>query len=360
MKIIRLITSACALLVLLFFAGCSNKQPKVVIEAPSAADQKTTSNHTLVVFVHGTMLPLPNVSASFSSLKESLSHGRRTNKSWYQLYLDQLKTKSVYRYQPLGPEGLHKVTHQPAACIAASMFTELLPNSCSCYTFGWDGRLDQANRQQAAEKLYQQLLVELENIKKKFEHVEVLLIGHSHGGNVLLNLAQAEETHNKRLCIDQLVLLGTPIQTETAHHVAAPCFKKVYNFYSTGDKIQKLDTISTSKKSQRKLEQHSNLTQVKLLCGKKKPGHADLFMFGASGNWLYSKHLSIAPFPVVVFLPTILPVLDAQYAAAPSVLLTIQKDAHNLRFLFSDQKHSYTTTLDNSRLKKYRKQIRNL
>ncbi|MBY0353264.1 hypothetical protein K2W90_02760 [Candidatus Babeliales bacterium] len=360
MKIIRLITSAYALLVLLFFASCLNKRPKIAIEAPKASDQKTTSTHAMVVFVHGTMLPLPNVSASFSSLKQSLSRGRHTNKSWYQLYLDQLKTKSVYHYQPLGAEGLHQIVDQPAACIAASMFTELLPNSCSCYTFGWNGRLDQTNRQQAAEKLYLQLLAEVENLQKKFENVELLLIGHSHGGNVLLNLAQAEETHKKNLSIDKLVLLGTPIQTETAHYVAAPCFKKVYNFYSTGDKIQKLDRLSTSKKSHRKLQHHNKLIQIKLLCGKKKPGHADLFMFGASGNWLYSNRLAIEPFPVFVFLPIILPVLDTQYATAPSILLTIEKDGHGLRFLFSNQKHSYATTLNASLLKKYRKQIRNL
>jgi alpha-beta hydrolase superfamily lysophospholipase len=78
------------------------------------------------------------------------------------------------------------------------------------YTFGWNGKLDQRKREDAAFKLYDQLIAEIKQLKQKIKPAKLVIeiLAHSHGGNVALNLAKAEGTHKKRLAIDRLMLFG--------------------------------------------------------------------------------------------------------------------------------------------------------
>ncbi|QQR48763.1 hypothetical protein IPF37_04350 [bacterium] len=365
MNILCFFRNYCALLMVLLLAGCAHKKDAATIAMPTVVSEGGKGPHLMVVFVHGTMLPLPSPAASFSLLQQTFSGSKdkkhqQPQKSWYQQYLDALKAQSIVRYQPLGPDGLHPIVDQPCARISANIFTEFLNNSASYYTFGWSGRLNQRHRKEAAEVLYAQLVAEYEVLKKRFGNVQIILLGHSHGGNVALNLAHAEEIHKKQLSIEKLILLGTPVQTETSHYAAQPCFKKVYNFYSKGDAVQTLDILSTSKRSLRKFDDHHRVVQIKLECGKVGLGHAELWLFGASSNLLYNRHLAIAPFPFVIFLPPILYVLDTQYEDASSVRLAIEKDQNDFVFLFSAKKKRFKQIIDGAFLKKYRTAIKNL
>ncbi len=349
---------------MLFMASCARKHDPLNLAMPAVVNEGGDGPHLMIVFVHGTMLPLPSASASFSLLQQTFSgsneNKHQPQKSWYQHYIDNLKTHSIVRYQPLGPDGLHPIVDQPCALITANIFTEFLNNSASYYTFGWSGRLNQRHRQEAAELLYTQLVAEQELLKKRFGNVQIILLGHSHGGNVALNLAHAEQLHKKNLSIEKLIMLGTPVQTETSHYAAQSCFKKVYNFYSKGDAIQTLDILSTSKRSLRKFDDHHRVVQVKLECGKVGFGHAELWLFGTDGNVLYNRHLAIAPFPVLVFLPPILQVLDTQYEDASSVRIVIKKEKNDYIFSFLAKKKFYEQMIDGAFLKKYRTAIKKL
>ena len=50
----------------------------------------------------------------------------------------------------------------------------------------------------------------------------------------------------KNFSIDELILLGTPIQPETESFLQSAIFKKVYNVYSSEDTVQQADWVSTN------------------------------------------------------------------------------------------------------------------
>lgn len=110
------------------------------------------------------------------------------------------------------------------------------------YTFGWSGDLSFAERYESGKRLYLDLVVLVEEYTHKFGvEPKIRLITHSHGGNVALNLAQAQRAYQKNLAIDELVLLACPIQEKTACLVQNALFKKVYSLYSSLDVLQVVD-----------------------------------------------------------------------------------------------------------------------
>lgn len=166
------------------------------------------------------------------------------------------------------------------------------------YLFGWSGYISQKKRRLEALRCYNQLVEEAQKLKKAGFIPKIRVLAHSHGGNVALNMAgffhmlnPCEETQNlyksfemgpiikdtfdgllerlpeqdivagrknqkkydhlpvvKNFFIDELILLGTPIQEETSLFVMSPFFGDVYNFYSDGDMVQSVDFLSTVKK----------------------------------------------------------------------------------------------------------------
>lgn len=109
------------------------------------------------------------------------------------------------------------------------------------YLFGWSGKLSFSERKKAAQDLYEHL----KNLSTEYQtrygvKPKIRLITHSHGGNVALNLASVSSS-NDDISIEELVLLGCPIQHETAHKAQHPMFKKIYSFFSTLDTLQVID-----------------------------------------------------------------------------------------------------------------------
>jgi hypothetical protein len=142
------------------------------------------------------------------------------------------------------------------------------------YTFGWSGLLSQTERRLDAIKLYDALSQITLYYSIKGIDSKIRMITHSHGGNVVLNMAAIHGTLNKynssdtrekmlvsqmsrlmanlpfvykdkNLIIHSLCMFATPIQEETECFCFYPMFKKVYNFYSDNDNIQKADFAST-------------------------------------------------------------------------------------------------------------------
>jgi hypothetical protein len=164
------------------------------------------------------------------------------------------------------------------------------------YTFGWTGLMSQNSRRYEAIRLYNALVKELLRLKEQGKNPKIRLVTHSHGGNLSLNLAaistvlslksfnheqkfsEDEDTdrsiramleiikglpsranmppktgqkvldyvpESKNLVIDELILFGAPIQPETQGFCSFPIFKKIFNFYSGEDFIQRFDWVST-------------------------------------------------------------------------------------------------------------------
>jgi hypothetical protein len=311
-----------------------------------------------MVFIHGTLLPFPSLGCLGSALHTFLAKGRTLKKSWYQLYIDNLKHNSLFKYQPNGPDGLCPInasssqnassshSAQIAAALLTNFYQELFPHvQLSCYTFGWNGRLSHKKRVTAAHELYCQLINELKRLNPK--NTSIILIGHSHGGNVILNLAQAEETYKQHLVIDKAILLGMPVQSETQSLIASPVFKSVYNCYSNGDGIQRLDFISTKDDySQRRFNitqqdtGANKLTQIELTLGQYEPGHCELWLLWGKDNTFYREKLPIFPLPTFIFLPEIIQQLEKVYPKPHDVLANIdQKDSTYTLAIYDKSPH---------------------
>ncbi|MBS1987093.1 hypothetical protein JST99_04150 [Candidatus Dependentiae bacterium] len=153
------------------------------------------------------------------------------------------------------------------------------------YTFGWSGDLSFKARQAAGATLYQELVSFVHDFKQVHGVAPRLrLITHSHGGNVALNLAQAQEEQRKDLVIDELVLLACPVQEKTCHLVQNSLFKKVYSCYSSLDLLQVLDPqglyksnrLKTSVFSKRRFpDSCDNVVQAKIRFNKRAMLHVE-------------------------------------------------------------------------------------
>lgn len=144
------------------------------------------------------------------------------------------------------PCGLHHVSeldeslyHRAIASLVSEADSQQFPLE-HIYMFGWSGELDASLRLASARNLAKALneLILL-YIQKDKQPPQITLITHSHGGNVVLNLA--------RVCEDlpqvsfRAILLACPVQRETSFLVGSPLFSKVYNLHSHADWTQVMD-----------------------------------------------------------------------------------------------------------------------
>jgi hypothetical protein len=199
------------------------------------------------------------------------------------------------------------------------------------YTFGWSGLMSQKQRRKEAIRFYNALSDEVTKYQKEGITPKIRIIAHSHGGNLSLNLGAVKTCLNhindeqailkiaqtqddkeslmqmiqnlkalpsrevaknqkgqkhldflpekKDLFVDEFIMFGTPIQPETKYLALHDCFKKVYNFYSDEDIIQKMDWVSTKRyysdqrlslanklKNNQKIEK---IVQVRIMVGRK-------------------------------------------------------------------------------------------
>lgn len=110
-----------------------------------------------------------------------------------------------------------------------------------CYVYGWSGALSFEARKKEAGDLFTALKLLVAEYQTKFDvKPRLTIITHSHGGNVLLNLARAKD-HQEEFSIDKAILLACPVQIETKNLVKDPMFKKIYSFYSALDMLQIMD-----------------------------------------------------------------------------------------------------------------------
>ncbi len=194
------------------------------------------------------------------------------------------------------------------------------------YTFGWSGLMSQHRRRLESIRLYNCLREEVKKFKEKGITPKIRILAHSHGGNLCLNLAainhvikgsnpvsfehdgykkevasslqkmldlikklphkpQLDGVKGQRhydyapidasLRINELIVLGTPIQPETEFFCLSDMFDKFYHLYSGEDVIQKLDGVTTKQyKSEQRLHDdllsvaHNKIIQAKIMYGR--------------------------------------------------------------------------------------------
>ncbi len=147
------------------------------------------------------------------------------------------------------------------------------------YIFGWSGQLCFEEREKAAHILHKKIEDLLTKYKAEGLNPRIRIMGHSHGGNVALNLAQLDCTFT----VDELILLACPVQSKTKHLVKQPLFKQVYALYSALDIVQILDpqgmykhkNKASSLFSKRQFLHQENLAQMKVKINRRAITHSE-------------------------------------------------------------------------------------
>jgi len=310
----------------------------------------------VTIFVHGIMGIAPHVNLQniglfvrdqlIDTVYARAVHRMRKNSYFFQdQAMQQLGLVPIDIAQALTPGNGAALCAYLYDCIDAEVYQNAHHNVF--YTYGWSGLLSRTQRYIESEGLLVGIYQLIESYKTKGITPKIRIIGYSHGGNVCLNMARMheEEYPDMTLIIDELVVLGMPVQMETDSYCASPLFKKIYNIFSTQDVIQKMDFFSSNRffsnrqfTSRRSFKVPENVTQInlkisrlkksklprekqKLLCqnglkktnrsGQKRllrdasPGHLELWFFGWT-NDKYRLHFPLYPLPAAIFTPYIL------------------------------------------------------
>lgn len=173
--------------------------------------------------------------------------------------------------------GLHKATeldmhHYPF--ILTKTLSHVAPEkfpATNFYTFGWQGKLTLENRKNSSQKLFSALQeLQKEYTKKDGHPPHFVLISHSHGGNVILHMAEINDPTAESLLIKKVILLACPVQKHTKHLVQHPMFERIYALHSHTDLIQIADPqgfhipkkMSLPLLSERHFSAHPKIAQV--------------------------------------------------------------------------------------------------
>jgi len=173
-------------------------------------------------------------------------HGTRPEKN-LPPFISKYGT-TIYRILSGNLSGLHKIT-QPNMpyypLLRATTLCEIDPDNFdpnNFYLFGWSGHLSVQARQNTALELYEALRLLSSFYKQKYSiEPEFNLISHSHGGNVILHLAEIPNHDGFKLTIAKAIFLACPVQKHTSHLVSSDIFKRIYSIHSHADIVQVID-----------------------------------------------------------------------------------------------------------------------
>ncbi len=324
-----------------------------------ASDQDATASEKevwLTIFVHGIMSIKHHLSVE--NIMRFICDDVR-NCLYEKTVAIMRSDPFFFRNQAMQEIGLRRIPDVGVTGISnsAGLMAELFDclygnNGCSSktetyyYTFGWSGLLSANARYEDAVVFFNAISNEVSRFKDKKIIPKIRIIAYSHGGNVSLNLAAVRSAHHNipDFKIDELFLVGIPVQQETDYLINDPIFKAIYNLYSKSDRIQRLDPFSSkSFLSKRIFTQRpdlslpSKLKQIEIQatrcsmrlkrkeCNKKavhimdrygiasgksrllrtvSPGHAELWFFGWT-PFNYRKNFPLYPFPSIAIIPYI-------------------------------------------------------
>ncbi len=340
----------------------------------------------LIILVHGTVNPKPILclGTAFKIMQDNIDDSR------YKKVIDIVRDDPFFHTcQPMEIRGLQKINLKnkqkfSASRLFAEIYDQIYSETCRTknqkrcyYTFGWSGLLSAKTRYNEAVNFYTQLKKETERLESKNYKITITIIGYSHGGNVVLNIAAVRDKIfiNDKFIIDNIILLGTPIQENTHDYAYSPIFNKIYNFYSRSDIVQKIDCFSSKNFFSRRMfsckERHlpKNLRQVEIkTCSVKKtykcgcpkqvfrisPHHAELWCFGWNNSG-YREKFPLYPLPIAVFISKLINIVDQQKHLDVTVTILPELGSlylQNYHKLYSCKKEYNFITLEN--LNKYK------
>lgn len=295
-----------------------DKSPKQVQEDTPLTIVK--HRHIITIFVHGTLFPIPSLTAAQEWA------GERFKKNGHPAsYSDLIRERSILRNQPIGPIGMHSVSPEWSANATGAQLLgwllqemyRLLPKEDFAlvhpFTFGWDGSLNQNRRREQAKdflKKTSELFTEY-RLRYPHEDVEIVILAHSHGGNVALHMADWVDTKSP-FFIDHLFMFGTPVHGDTQNLVISPLFKNVYNIHSSGDFIQIADVVSTTKYVPARVFKNATVLasaavkQVQVEVGSYHPNHSELWFFRRPDVIFFRSSIPTSPLPIAAFTPLLL------------------------------------------------------
>ncbi|KKQ33354.1 MAG: hypothetical protein US49_C0001G0034 [candidate division TM6 bacterium GW2011_GWF2_37_49] len=298
----------CVGVLVYFLSSYFNKLNLIFQEQASPPEELTNAQEKEVwlnIFVHGsfgTMLGMLSLSkVAKDDVKGSWYHEIiRDMRKDPKFFTEQtILKKGLLKITPtLDPADLNN--QRLAAYPITKAFDEIIkktnPNQINnYYVFGWTGLISQKRRRLEAVRFYNEICEEYKQYENKGIKPKIRILTHSHGGNLCLNLAAVnyiiqqptnalqvlnknKNEHdsliellnliktlpnkevaklkgkmkkydylplNKDLKVQELVLLGVPIQPETENFCNYDFFEKIYNIYSTKDYVQQIDFIST-------------------------------------------------------------------------------------------------------------------
>jgi len=335
----------------------------VINTLPSLAEKNPTQKSGkqqetwLTIFVHGIMSIRPHL--NFSNFMNFMRD--EIENTVYSKTVELMRKDQYFHLnQAMQGFGLQKINFSnliegSTTSVTAFIYDEITklsgasPADNHYYTFGWSGLLSPTARYKEGENLFNSLLRVLRPFWEQDIYPKVRLIGYSHGGNVCLNLAAIRQDKYplSPLTIDELILLGCPVQTETDYLVTDQIFKKIYHIYSKADRIQRIDFFSFNRcfsrrrfQSRQQFKTPKNLTQIRLKVMRNKktkknerrkrqlqlthdfentsiisgsspllrdmsPRHIELWFFGWTPGH-YRNNFILNPLPILVFVPLII------------------------------------------------------
>lgn len=320
------------------------------------SNKSVTSETWITVFVHGVMSIKPHLSIT-NFVRFMTDNIRNTT---YEETVRLMRQDTHFRKnQAMGKIGLHKIKiNDPkpgnGSAATARLYQDMTVFANSTkktdnhyYTFGWSGLFSHNARYAEARELYGSLVREVQKFKLKGISPKIRIIGYSHGGNICLNLGAVHDQENlaPKIAIDETILLGTPIQSDTDYRINSDVFKKVYHCYSRADRIQKLDFFSfnrllgsnrifkerkgfklpkkliqvqikftrrtKTKRKDKQMRALNDFTSTANICGTssflrdRSPGHIEFWFFGWTPSF-YGQDFPLNPLPLVVYMPYII------------------------------------------------------
>lgn len=204
------------------------------------------------------------------------------------------------------------------------------------YTFGWSGLMSEKNREFSARQLYH----ELSNLRRIYTEnqtntVSFELHAHSHGGQLVLHLAQIKkEYQDQDFIVDWAILSAVPLYYQKVKNVLSGTFNTILNIHSDGDRIQTADFITTpERRCYRRFKEVGMplpsgnskgplIADVRLLNNHQHNvfGHASFFILDRYylPSYLRNRRKIRAtidyfdPLPLIVLYPVMIPKLIAQ------------------------------------------------
>lgn len=330
-------------------------------------------NIWVTIFIHGSfsLKPHLNISNIVKMLNDSIEES-----VYYRSTEINRRDPFFYKNQAMGELGLHKIdiTRQStvlASPTVAAAFEDVCriigyEPTLEYYTFGWSGLVSHKLRYIEAGFLYKDLAKVVRNLQSQGYTPLIRIIGYSHGGNLALQLGAIHQTKSikDKIEIEELHLLGTPIQIETDYLITSPIFKKVYNWYSRGDGVQSLDFFSFKRFfSKKKFSKRKNfdlpkkLVQIRIkisdfipkkcnkdICCVPKtdkelrkyfkeinfdPGHFELWFMGWT-TLRYRESFPTNPLPFMVFIPLLTKYINNDPTIPHDIVACLQPCFHRV------------------------------